>query len=103
VPDLYTWNQEGNPGSAAAKNKFEDEKFVQLERNECTKKMTKFLDSLDLFFPLSLSFLISSFVSWNNVKNGSLGMKGKKHKAKWVFEREKLKLIFWFVFFFFWF
>jgi hypothetical protein len=70
------------------KNKFEDEKFVQLERNECTKKMTKFLDSLDLFFPLSLSFLISSFVSWKNVKNGSLGMKIKKHKAKWVFERE---------------
>jgi hypothetical protein len=50
--------------------------------------MTKFLDSLDLFFPLFLSSLISSFVSWNNVKNGSLGMKKKKHKAKWVFERE---------------
>jgi hypothetical protein len=84
------------------KKKIEDEKFVQLERNECTKKMTKFLDSLDFFFPLSLSFLISSFVSWNNVKRGSLGMKEKKHKAKWVFERQKLKLKFWVGLIFFW-
>ncbi len=64
------------------KNNFEDEKFVQLERNECTKKMTKFFDSLDFFFP-SLSELSHIIIcKLEQREKGEFGNEGKKAQGK---------------------